>query len=113
MSTPARRNPSTSVGKLLGTGQRCRAGRVAVLAEQPDCLPDLAEALQAQPLGLDEGSNRLGRVLLDGQPSTGHVQLRDRECMPDHVMELARDPVALLDPGPVCQPGLRRRVARR
>jgi hypothetical protein len=27
--------------------------------------------------------------------------------MPDHVMELARDPVALLDPGPVCQPGLR------
>ena len=98
---PAARNSATSAARSSKPGVGGSSGRV--LAEQTDRAAYVGDGLAPDPLGLTERLDRLGvaptlfAAVLEVAAGRREVEHRDAQRVSDQVVDLARDPLALLE----------------
>ena len=90
-------------GEVARARQRSRSRPGESVRIRPTAGAHLLEAVAGQPLGLQERTTRLLRVLVEGEPGAADVQQGHRQRVADDVVHLGGDPVALLGPGPLGQ----------
>ena len=98
MASPARRYSSTSADEV-GRARQRRVGAALVGAQRRDRGADLIEARASDGLGIDERALRLVDVAPQHVPGAGHVEHHGGERVAGQVVQLTRDPTALLGHG--------------